>query len=224
MTATNPRPRTFHRSACAAGLAVLLALTGCKSKDGGGGIFGGGSSPEKSRDPLVFGPSRIPPQNVPVPDRGGVGSKGKSDPLTTPASKNGDKTGVGYSTDPERFKGTYIPGVGSTPASLASKLNDGNELKIDTPDNRVPLRPGGEVKPAGNFEAAGDGVEALYAELEKYGVKPANRRLTQEDGQYVFRASVPISGNGAVRGYEERGATANEAVKRLLDQVVADRK
>ena len=40
----------------------------------------GGSSGTGSRDPLVFGPNRIPQQNLPLPDRGGIGTKGKADP------------------------------------------------------------------------------------------------------------------------------------------------
>lgn len=222
MTATYPRARTPRRPAWAA-LAALLALAGCKSKDGGGGlgVFGRDDPPARSRDPLVYGPNRIPPQNVPVPDRG-VGAKGKADPLTSPTAKPNDKTGVGYSNDPERFKGTYVPGLGSTPAALASKLNDGNELKIDAPDNRVPLRPAGDVRPAGNLEAGGDGTDALYAELEKYGVRRADRALRQEDGKFVFRAAIPWK--DAKRWYEGVGATSDEAVRQVLDQVVADRK
>ena len=114
MTTTNPRPRTLCRLALSAGLVVSSALVaGCKSKDGGSPVA-------KIRDPLVYGPNRIPPQNVPVPDRDGVGSKGTADPLIgSPTAASGDKNGVGYSDDPERFKGTYIPSESSTPAALA---------------------------------------------------------------------------------------------------------
>jgi len=223
MTVTNPRNRFLFRRACVAGLMGVLALSGCKSRDGGGNV--GGGSPGAMRDPLVYGAgSRIPPQNVPLPDRGGIGSKGRGDPLTTPTGKSGDRTGVGYSDDPERFKRTYNPGPGTTPASLAAKKNDGEELKIDTPDNRVPLRQTGATMPAGDYEPVAPGVDPLFTELAKYGVTRADRTLTQENGDYTFRASVPISGNGAKRSYSGVGKSASEAVKMVLEQVVADRK
>ncbi len=221
MTATNPRTRTSCRRASAAWLVVLLALAGCKStKDS--------DATAKNRDPLVYGSTHIPPQNVPVPDRNGIGAKGtKSDPLLDrPVGKSNDKTGVGYSDDPDRFKGTFIPGVGSTPAALAGKGRDkdGDELKIDTPDNRVPLRQVGGVEPAASVPA-GDATEPLYTELAKYGSKPENRTLVRDDsGTYIFRASVPISAEGAKREYQGAGKTANDAVKQVLDQVVSDRK
>ena len=204
MTAANPRTRTLCRRAGTAALMAVLALAGCKSSGGGDGGSGRG------RDPLVYGPNRIPPQNVPVPDRGGIGSKGKTDPLIgAPTGKPLDKSGVGYSDGPERFKGPVVPGPGTTPAALAGK-KDGDELKIDGSENRVPLRPAGGVTPtagvgpasefAGGAEAGG-GVDALFGELEKYGVKRDDRSLGRESGQYLFRASVPISGNGARRQY-----------------------
>jgi hypothetical protein len=216
MMANNPRTRTLCRRACFGGLVMLFALAGCKSKDGG-------SSSTAPRDPLVYGPSRIPPQNVPLPDRTGVGVKGtKSDPLLDrPVSQNG---GSGYSADPSRFTGTYIPGVGSTPAALAAKGKDSDELKIDTPvDNRVPLKPAGGVQPAAAIEASSD-VQPLYGQLQKYGIEVTDRSLTKDDeGKFVFRASVPI-GNGTKREYNGVGSSANDAVKQVLDQVVGDRK
>ncbi|HSQ54380.1 MAG TPA: hypothetical protein VLM40_01440 [Gemmata sp.] len=213
MMETSPRRRNLFRLALLAGCLLPFALAGCKSKDGGG----------IRRDPLVSGP-RIPPQNVPVPGRDASATKGpKGDPLLErPVSR--DKSGVGYSDDPQRFKGTYIPGPGSTPAALAG-FKDGQELKIDDhPDNRVPLkRVEGEVRPAGGFDRD-DALQPLYAELQKYGANRTDSSLVQENGQYVFRASVPISGNGAKRQYEGLGATANDAVKQVLDQVIGDRK
>ncbi len=222
MTATNPRTRCLCRRAFAAGLVALVALVGCKSKDGGGSAGGGG------RDPLVYGPNRIPPQNVPLPERGGVGVKGtKGDPLLERPVGKGDKSGVGYTDDPARFKGIYVPGPGTTPAALAGKLKDGDELKIDTPDNRVPLQPAGGVVPSAGPAGSGDagsGVETLFRELEKYGVKREDRYLGREDGKYVFRASVPIGGSGAKRQYTGVGDTPTDAVKQVLDGVTSDHK
>jgi hypothetical protein len=195
---------------------LLLALVGCKSREVNGNSGG--------RDPLVYGPNRIPPQNVPLPDRGGIGTKGKTDPLIGAPTGKSDKGGVGYSNDPSRFKGTYVPGAGTTPAALAGKMKDGDELKIDTPDNRVPLQPSGGVVPTGGVGETATGVDALFRELEKYGVKREDRTLGRENGQYAFRASVPISGSGAKRQYTGVGDTAGDAVKQVLDQVIADRK
>lgn len=222
--ARNPQRRSLCRRACLAGVVGLLAMAGCKSRDGNGGNVGGNSQ-GKIRDPLVYGPTRIPPQNVPLPDR----ANGKTDPLTAPVSKPTDKTGVGYADDPERFRGTFIPSMGTTPAALAAKRNDPDELKIaDVPDNRVPLRQTGGVVPAGGTGGAAEsvpaGVEGLFTELGKYGVTRADRSLAQENGEWVFRASVPISGNGAKRQYTGTGKTANDAVKQVVDQVIADRK
>jgi len=204
-------------------LAGLLALSGCKSRDSGGNV-GGTSGQSKIRDPLVYGPTRIPPQNVPLPERGGIGAKGRSDPLTSPVGRTGEKTGVGYSDDPERFRGAYNPGPGTTPAALAGKNLDAEELKIDTPDNRAPLRQVGGVFPVGEVEAPSPGLDPLFAELAKFGVTREDRALVQENGEYTFRASVPISGSGAKRQYTGIGKTSNDAVKQVLDQVVADRK
>lgn len=217
MTTTNPRTRILARRAFAVGLAAIFGLAGCKSTDGS-------ASKNKPGDPLVFGPSRIPPQNVPLPDRAVANPKGgKSDPLF---DRPVGRTGAGYSDDPERFKGTYIPGPNSTPAAMAAKKNtDSDELKIAAPaDNRVPLRStGGGVEPAGASEVASN-TEALYAELAKYGGKPLDRPVQLENGTFSFRASVPNTANGTQRQYEGIGATAAEAVKQVLEQVAADRK
>jgi len=199
--------------ACACVLA-LFALVGCKStkETQGNGVSRG---KEKS-DPLVYGPTKIPKQDLPVPDRA-TGPKGKPDPLTTPTG--GGK--AGYSDSPERFKGTFIPGTGSTPAALAGRPKDDEGLRIDSPG--VPLTPAGGTLPGGVLEAP-EGVAPLYTQLDKYGVTSDDRSLLREDGKYVFRASVPISGNGARREYVGMAVTAPEAVKQVIDQVAADRK
>ncbi len=223
MTAYNPRTRSFFRRAWLVGVVALFALAGCKTKDGNGS-----GATTKPRDPLVYGPTRIPPQNVPVSERGGVGSAGpKIDPLKDRSvGSSGDKTGVGYADGPERFRGTHVPGPATTPAALAAKANDSEELKIDTPDFRVPLRQVGGTLPVGGGTASPppEGLDQLYAELAKYGVTPSARSLTQENGEYTFRAAVPISDNGAKRQYAGVGRTAAEAVKQVLDQLQSDGK
>lgn len=214
MIATNPRTRIFLCRAGALGLALLLTAIGCKSKDGGGGTGGG-------RDPLVYGPNRIPPQNVPVPGRGGVGTTPKADPLIGAPTGRSDKSGAGYSNDASRFKGTYAPGLNTTPAALAGKLKDGDELKIDTPDNRVPLQPAGGVIPARAEETGA--VDTLYQELKRFGIDAADRTLTREDGKYVFTATLNTNA-GTKRLYKGVGDTAADSVKEVLQQVTLDRK
>jgi hypothetical protein len=209
MTVLHPRPLLLLTTA----IAAICLVAGCKSKDGG------------SRDPLVHGP-RIPKQNLPLPDRDAIGVKGpKTDPLLDrPVGRGKDKNGHGYSDDPERFQGVFVPGENTSPAALASKWNDGDELKLDAPDGRVPLRPAtGDVKPAGGVATGSDSLRPLYQELEKYGATRNGWSLRQDNGRHVFRASVPISGSGAKRQYEGIGATAEAAVKQVLDQVIADR-
>ena len=142
MTAENPRTRTFSPSRVgrSAGLA-LLALAGASRTAAG----------HRGGEPR---PARLRPQPHPPAERAASRPRRRRDQgdevatlLERPAGKNGDRSGVGYNDDPERFKGTHIPGLGSTPAALAGKTKDGDELKIDTPDNRVPLRPAGGIDP-----------------------------------------------------------------------------
>ena len=202
--------RRWVACACA---AALIALAGCKSdKDP---LSSPGTGVSRGKDPLVYGPTKIPRQDLPIPDRA-TGPRGRPDPLTSPT---GGK--AGYSDDPERFKGTFIPGQPSTPAALAGRVKDDEGLRIDSPG--VPLTPAGGVLVGGSLEAP-EGVSPLYAQLDKYGVKPEDRSLDREDGKYVFRAAVAISGNGARRQYTGVGATAPEAVKQVIDQVATDRK
>jgi hypothetical protein len=215
MTAARAQTRSLSRCTCAVGLLALLALAGCRSSDGGKGSGG--------RDPLVYGPNRIPPQNVPLHDRGGLGAKNtKTDPLLErPVGKTGDRSGFGYKDDPARFKGTHIPGPDTTPAALAGRTGDGDELKIDAPDNRVPLQPTGGVIPIESD--AGMAVDGLLRELERFGVRKEDRSLAREEGKYLFRASV-TNANGTKRAYQGRGDTANDAVKQVLEQVAMDRR
>jgi hypothetical protein len=200
-----------RRVACVCA-AVLLALVGCKSTKEPTGT---GVSRGKDKDPLVFGPTKIPKQDLPLPDRA-TGPKGRPDPLTTPT---GGK--AGYSDDPERFKGTFIPGEKSTPAALAGRMKDDEGLRIDSPG--VPLTPAGGTLPGGTLEAP-EGVSPLYAQLDKFGVKPEDRSLDRENGKYVFRASVPISGNGARRQYTGMAEKAPDAVRQVLDQLASEPK
>jgi hypothetical protein len=208
-TRSGPRrtPRRWLAAACA---ALLLAATGCKSDKGGPGA----NVSRGRNDPLfASGPNLIPKQNVPIPDRASGPKRG--DPLTAPTGgKSGDK--VGYNDDPARFKGVVVPGKGTTPAALASKLKDGDELKID--DGGVPLTPVGGIAPAGGGLTPPADVAPLYAELEKRGVKREDRELTREGGKWAFRASV-TNKDGAKTQYTGVAETAADAVKQVLKQI-----
>src|SRR5205085_11299824 len=124
--ARNTFGRPARRWVACACLVALFVLAGCKSTKETQGT--GVSRGKDKSDPLVYGPTKIPKQDLPIPDRA-TGPRGKADPLTSPTG--GGK--AGYSDDPERFKGTFIPGTGSTPAALAGRMKDGEELKIDSP-------------------------------------------------------------------------------------------
>jgi hypothetical protein len=219
MSAVNPRTRSYSCWSVAIGLAVSLALLGCKTSNS--------DNTSRNGDPLVSGPGRIPPQNVPVPDRG-LGANGKpSDPLLgSPTSKPQDKSGVGYTDDPSRFKGTYIPSPSSTPAALAGHMKDDEQLKIDGNENRVPLQQTGAVLPVKATEKVqSPALDAVYRDLEKYGCKSEDRSITQENGEYVFRASVPREGGaGAKLVVSGVGRTPEEAARQALEQIQSDRK
>lgn len=214
MKADTPNPRRVRHLALvlgAAGLFALTGLTGCKTDR-----ETKGNNVARGNDPLK--PSLIPKQNVPVPDRA-TGPKGKSDPLMTPT---GGKA-AGYNDDPERFKGVVVPGLHSTPAALAGRLKDGDELKIaDT--GGVTLQPTGGTDAVPNGIETPPDAEPFLAQLEKYGVTRADRSFERDGAKFAFRASVPISGNGAKRQYVATAPTATDAVKQVLEQVVADRK
>jgi hypothetical protein len=198
MTAhTHFRRRTF---AALLGALSLCALVGCKTDKEVKGTGVG-----RGKDPL-FG-NLIPRQDLPVPAK--TATKGKTDPLFAPT--NGGKT-TGYADDPERFKGTFIPGKGSTPAALSGWSKDGEGLKLESP--------GVALIPAGGAEVPPPSVEPLLAELTKFGVAAEDRSLERENGQWVCRASVPNPENrGAKVQFSGAAATPADAVKQVLAQL-----
>jgi hypothetical protein len=206
-----------HRGLRLAVLAAVLALTGCKSRDGGGGMFSSG--PSRTADPLVVGPGRIPKQNLPVPGRDLAGGN-RSDPLLgSPTGRTADRRG-GYTSDPERWKnGPYLPGPTGTPASLAARTRGDEEgLKIEAPGG-IPLKPAGGAVPA--TPVSGESG-LIFDELAKFGVNRGDYSISQQDGQVVARVKVPIS--GASRGYVGTGRTETAALRQVLEQVKLDRK
>src|SRR5207302_744661 len=131
------------------------------------------------------GPTKIPPQNIPVSDRG-IGSKGRGDPLLTPTGRPGENTGASNAGEQDRFKGgPFIPSDKSTPAALAAKpRNDGEELRIDSVG-------GSTLQPAGGFTSSGDSSavpDDVAKELKKFGWEPGNGWFSRGDnGEVVFR-------------------------------------
>jgi hypothetical protein len=201
-------PRRWFAVVCAVGLILLV---GCKSnKDTNGN--GSGVSRGKNDPLFASGPNLIPKQNMPIPDRA-TGPKGRSDPLTTPTGKPGEK--IGYNDDPERFKGTYVPGKASTTAALANRTKDSDELKIE--DGSVPLIPASGTLPGGTLEPPPE-VTQLYAELDKLGIKREDRSLTRENNQWAFRASL-VNTEGTKTQYTGVSDNPAEAVKQVLKQL-----
>ena len=185
-----PGRHSSRRAKQLLGVLALLALAGCRSD---------GNKGSGSRDPLVYGPNRIPPQNVPLSDRSGVGAPRAPKPTRCSIARSGrmaTRAASAITTTPARFSGTHIPGPGTTPAALAAKTKDGDELKIDTPDNRVPLRPAGGIVPIDNN--SGPAANQASPGAGEVRSPTGGSTLTNEDGKYVFRASVTNS-NGTKR-------------------------
>lgn len=220
-TARPAWPRGRVVAVLLAGVVVLVA--GCKGRSGGMGGSGGGIA--RGSDPLIRSGDLIRPTNVPVHDRGTAGGRGRTDPLVAPTGRTGERTGAGYTDDPERWKGSpYVPNMGGVPASLAGRDRDGDELKIDSGGTGVPLRPAGGVVPQREL-AAGVELDRLLAQLRTAGVGNQDYAFqTGEGGQVTFTARLPINANGAVERLTGQGATAAEAVQQVLDQIKADRK
>ena len=172
-------------------------------------------------DPLI-GNSRIPPTSVPVPDRGGLGSRGRADPLLgSPTGGAKDKAGA-TRPDDDRWKGPYIPSSAATPAALSAKLQTNHsDLTLDAPppaSGGVRLQPAGGLIPAAaqNASRGGDGVpQVLQDDLAELGVKRGGYDLSRgPGGEYAVRASVPnAAGADQPRGggadARRRGAAAH---------------
>lgn len=201
-------------------VTILLGGPGCKNKDGSGGGLA------KGHDPLIGG-ARIPKQNIPVPDRGTAGGKGRGDPLLgSPTSGSRSGAGLGYTDDPDRWKkGPYVPGPGGSPAALAGRVrDDGDGLKIESPGG-VPLTPSGGVltgvTPDPDVLTPADPV---LGELARYGVKRGDYSVARDGGLVVVRVKVPIGDTGPVRSYTGQGDTEAAAVKQVVDQIKSERK
>lgn len=212
--------RPFVRPALTAALAAALGLTpaGCK-------WFGGGkdgeATPKTAGDPLLG--MRIPPQDVPTRDRGGVAG-GKRDPLmTTPAGRrprpDSDALPPRTSNDPGRPP--YRPSLATTPAALAGFAADADlDLNRRPPNSSTDGDGTGPVplKPA----ALGAAYDKLAAELKAAGATLAGPTRTG-DG-YTLRATVPTDGDPpGTRSYDGVGPTAAAAAESALEQIKGDR-
>ncbi len=217
------RTRTLRKHFAATGTGLRLGLfalaicvlLGCKKDTG---ATTGGMT---QHDPLINGPNRIPPQNMPLPERGSAGNGMRTDPLMTPASRTENKVGSGYTEDPLRWKGgPYVPDMGAVPASLASGKRPGDELKIETPTG-VPLQPAGGIVPIGDADLAASADRQLQ-ELREYGVAKGSYSFSSgEKGRVIFRANVPNPKSGATQGFTGVGVNPADAVQQVIDQVKA---
>ena len=193
------------------GFAALLGValsSGCKNKDTDGGVAKGGRN-----DPLLSGPGRIAPQNLPVPERGTAGGR-RSDPLLgSPTTRPNERSG--YTDDAERFKGVFVPNANSGPAALAGRMREGDELKMERPD-------GTDVRPVGGtLPPASSSTDSQLIALETYGVKRGDYSLEQDGSGSVLRVRKELSGGG-VRQYTETGATPAEALGKMIEHIKSD--
>jgi hypothetical protein len=112
--------------------------------------------------------------------------------------------------------------MGSSPAALAGRPKDGEELKIESPG--VPLRPAGGTLPAPDADLAAAADVQLQQLRNEYGVPRGGYTFSRsENGQIVFRANVPNPTTGATSGLTGVGATPAAAVQQVLDQVKSQR-
>jgi hypothetical protein len=212
------------RLTLAVALAAAVLASGCKSKDKDGGVARGSGG---RSDPLLAGPGRIAPQNLPVPDRGGTAGGRRSDPLLgSPTARPTERSG--YTDDPDRFRRPHIPGAGSVPAALAGRARDDEMLKIERPGGPDPLtavQPAGGVLPPAAVPAARTPPADALKEIELEAlVKPNGDYAVEPDAAgYTCRARVPIGGDGPVRQYTGTGPTAADAIAEVVKNIKSDR-
>lgn len=212
--------RALARSVCVAALVGASLAAGCKSKDTNGGVARGAGGGSRS-DPLLTGPGRIEPQNLPLPERGGTANGRRGDPLLGSPTGRPNNERSGYTDDPERFKGTYIPGPGSVPAYLSGRSRDGDELKIERPDPG-PVSPASASLPPAAIPSGGATSGARLSSLEEMGLRRGDYTVEQDAGGVTLRVRRELPGGG-VRQYTERGATEAEAVANMISQLKGDR-
>jgi hypothetical protein len=222
-----------------------MLLAGCKSKGSNGGLMrglgmGGGSpgSLTSRGDPLLGG-ARIPPQNLPIPNRGD--SAQSRDPLLSTGVPTG-KTAPTERTDrgePKKDQASirrddpFRPGRAQTAAALAARtiatddtLAIGDRNPTITPasgtDGPAPFQLPGGVKPLADGISATD----VAAALRNLGATIDPPERTAEG--YIIRVTVPIGKPGAdgrpglIRQYEGIGTTAAMAAADALTQIRGD--
>ncbi|MCZ2343104.1 MAG: hypothetical protein LC104_15130 [Bacteroidales bacterium] len=228
--------------------AVLMLLAGCKSKGSNGGLMrglgmGGGSSGSlTSRGDPLLGGARIPPQNLPIPNRGD--SAQSRDPLLSPGIPTGkatptertDRGGAAKDKDKEqasiRRDDPFRPGRAQTAAALAGRtIPPDNLLAIGSRDPAITPASGTDgVSP---FQLPGDGASGVRIAAGEVAAALRNLGATVEPPErttegYIIRVTVPIGKPGAdgrpglIRQYEGFGPTAAQAAADALTQIRGD--
>ena len=220
-TNTTTRRASAARKLCVAALLGASLAGGCKSKDTNGGVARGSGGGGRN-DPLLTGPGRIEPQNLPLPERNGTAGGRRGDPLLGSPTGRPNNERSGYSDDPERFKGVYVPGPGSVPAYLSGRTRDADELKIERPDV-PPVSPAGGVMPPAAIPPAPPATgSARVSSLEDLGLRRGDYTLERDAGGFTLRVRRELPGGG-VRQYTERGATEADVVANMISQLKGDR-
>ena len=229
------------------GILALVAFSGCKSKDGGGGLMRGiglGGSREgllTSRGDPLLGGARIPPQNLPIPSRADNASRTR-DPLMMPSLGRTDPNETDRTDRPAdiRKNTVSLPRYGREPyrpsriqsnAALAGRIiPDDSGLSIG--DRSAPIQPTAGSRTAVPLTSPNEASSALglspndLTQLRRLGAtwSPPER---SRDG-VRFRCQLPMGppqvpgAPSLVRQYEGVGPTTSAAVADAIQQYFSD--
>jgi hypothetical protein len=238
--------RRCLREICLA-ILVLCAFSGCKSKDGGGGLFRGtglGGSRDgflTSRGDPLLGGARIPPQNLPIPRRSDNAARTR-DPLLMPSpgsngSNQADRTDRPADFGKEtaglagRSREPFRPSRMQSNAALAGRiLPDDNGLSIgDRPLSIQPTAGSDTGLPIQTADISNSPLGLSPNDLTQLRRLGATWTAPERSGDGVrFRCQLPMGpprapgAPGLVRQYEGFGPTTSAAVADAIQQYFSD--